>query len=328
MIDTVRAQVRCEKDPSTLMRSGFRRNVQTILDGEGKEATKVQYVLMDGKFSPHYFCYLPPLASDEKDPGGYLIVEGSAPKSIYGQNYKMLAPGDVPKFFDAFSNLIADRVGDIPNFSEWEVRGRLDFVHTWNVGDRVGDYLHAAKGLHLPRHIQQSVDADKTQYWRNSQRVIRMYDKQAECGYREAEGLLRFEDELKHAKGELARLAGLKSTKLRDVVTWQNAKAVLGDVLGGLGADMLIGDQEKTFKLLVKVYGVTKARRLFGTMQALAMFSQAELVQMSRDRTWVGRDRREISKAGVGSSFSKSGMLPGLRLPADYDGEPLDLKGA
>jgi hypothetical protein len=324
MFDTVRGQVRCELDPDRLLRAGFHRHVDQSRDGEGGNIDIVAYDLHLPGGSPHYLAYLPPKRVDPGDPAGFLKVETSLPKALRAENVTLLSAGDVQPCFDVISNRISDKVGDVGEFGGFDVRGRVDAVYSWSTC-HADDYLHALKQMHLGRHVSQSVDRDATVYWRNRQRVIRAYDKFKESGLEIARDQLRFEVQLNHAKGELARVAGVTSTKMRDVVNWETAKSVLAWYLFALGGDLMIADDEKLVECLLKNFSGVRARSLLGGLMMQRVYSRDELIRRGVSTRTFYRDRAEIRRVGISEGSARSGVLAPLRLPDDYTGEALKL---
>ena len=324
MFDTVRAQVRCELDPGRLLRGGFHRHVDQSKDAEGREIEVIAYDLHLPGQSPHYLAYLPPKQSDADDPAGCLKVETSLPKVLRGENVTLLSPGDVQPCFDFVSNRISDKVGDVGNFGDFDVRGRVDAVYSW-VTSHTDDFLHAFKQMNLGRHVSQSIDREATVYWRNRQRVIRAYDKFKESGLDIAKNQLRFEVQLNHAKGELERVAGVTSTKLCDLVNWETAKSVLQFYLSALGADLMIADDEKLVKHVLKNCSVIRAQRLLGALLMQRAYSRDELIRRGVSRRTFYRSRAEIREIGISEGSARTGILPALRLPDVYTGAPLKL---
>ena len=324
MLDTVRAQVRCEIDPDRLLHVGFHCHEDHSFDGEGREVEVVAYDIHLPGESPHYLAYLPPKQSDASEPAGCLKVETSLPKALRRENVTLLSPGDVQPCFDVISNRISDKVGDVGDFGGFDVRGRLDAVYSWRTS-HTEDYLHALKQMNLGRHVSQSIDRDATVYWRNRQRVIRAYDKFKESGLEIAKDQLRFEVQLNHAKGELVRVAGVTSTKMRDLVNWETAKSILEFYLRGLGADLMIADDERLVEHLLKNCSVARARRLLGALEMQRIYSRDELIRRGVKRRTFYNNRAEIRKLGISEGSARSGILPALRLPDEYTGEPLKL---
>lgn len=322
MFDTVRLNtVGSYKDISQLKKRGWEQITRTR-SIQGKEFNKVQLVLKRSE-SPHYLSYSP-------DPWGELKVETSLPKILYGDNVELLRDEDIPNVLDELSNRIADSFGDIPHVGEWRVHGRIDAVFEWNAiwdnENHVVDYLHAFKSLELPRHYSQSVDRESTLYWRNKSRVIRMYDKEAEAKVDKACGILRFEVQSNRASSELKGVAEVESTKAKDVLTWNNAKAILERYLDRLGTDLVVTDEEKAFRLMIKHFGYTKSRRLLGVIHAHRIFSRDELENMGASRITLWRDIREVNSIRLSVATNESGLLPPLTLPEKYDGFPMNLK--
>lgn len=322
MFDTVRfATFGLDRDISQLRQRGWEQ-ITRIRDVQGKEVENVQLVLKRDK-SPHYLSYSP-------DPWGELKVETSLPKVLYDDNVELLKDEDIPSTLDELSNRVADSFGDIPHMNDWKVRGRIDAVFGWNAiwdnENHVVDYLHAFKSLELPRHYSQSVDRESTLYWRNKSRVIRMYDKEAEAKVDKACGMLRFEVQSNRASSELKGVAEVESTKAKDVLTWNNAKSILERYLGRLGTDLIVTDEEKAFRLMIKHFGYTKSRRLLGVIHAHRIFSRDELENMGASRITLWRDVREVNDIGLSVATNESGFLPPLTLPEKYDGSPMRLK--
>jgi hypothetical protein len=283
-------------------------------DGEGIDQT-VEYwhPELKGKH-PHFLQYSPKRME--------LKVETSLPKVLSGSNVGLLSETDLNKVLDLVSDRVSSWCGsDVPHVSEWDIRGRVDSVYAWNVGSCVDDYLHALKSVNLSRHVSQSVDRESTLYWRNSQRVIRMYDKFRETRVDEAKGVLRFEVQLNHAKAEFERMANVKSSKVKDILKWENSRRILENYLEGIGGDLVIADEEKCLKLLTSKFGATKAIRLFGYIQSMRVYSRDELVRFGVRRETVWRALRDVHLAGANVGVAKSGVLPSLTLPKTYDGE-------
>ena len=322
MFDTVRLGVAgLSTDIGQLKKRGWEQITRTR-NVQGKDFETVQLVLWRQGESPHRLSYSP-------EPWGELKVETSLPKILYDDNVELLRDGDIPAVLDELSNRVADSFGDIPHVSGWNIRGRFDAVFGWDTiwggENHIPDYLHAFKSLELPRHYSQSVDRESTLYWRNKSRVIRMYDKEAESKLEKACGILRFEVQSNRAKSELKR-AGMESIKVEDVLTWDNAKVILESYLSKLGTDLVVTDEEKAFRLMIKNLGYPKARRLLGTIHAHRIFSRDELENMGASRKTLWREVREINNIGLSVATSESGLLPPLTLPEKYDGSPMKLK--
>jgi hypothetical protein len=324
VFDTVRLGVAgLDTDIGMLKRRGWEQITRTR-NVQGEDCDTVQLVSLRRDESPHYLSYSP----ESHNTWGELKVETSLPKMLYDDNVELLRDEDMPAVLDELSNRVSDAFGDIPHVGEWNVRGRFDAVFGWDAkGDgcnHVPDYLHAFKSLELPRHYSQSVDRESTLYWRNKSRVIRMYDKEAESKLDKACGTLRFEVQSNRAKSELKR-SGVESLKVQDVLTWDNAKAILESYLGKLGADLVVTDEEKAFRTMVGELGYPKARRLLGTIHAHRIFSRDELENMGASRKTLWREVREINNIGLSVATSESGLLPPLTLPEKYDGSPVRL---
>jgi hypothetical protein len=327
LFDTVRLGIEgLDLDTSKLKLRGWSWFTSGRRDCEGHEVEQTAFGPPEKIDYPHYLRYYPA--------SGTLKLETSLPKLHFrGENVSLLAPGDVNQTLDDLSNRVADIVGeDVPHVGGWNIRGRCDAVFAWDTRfdgkNHVGDYLHAFKTVELARHYCQAIDREATLYWRNGARVIRMYDKEAESKEASARGLLRFEVQLNHAKKELTDL-GAESVKTRDVLNWKNASAVLHRYLDGLGADLVIRDDEKLFQFLrdkVGKRGKTAAFRLMGYVSVIRMYSRDELIDQGYRRETLWRYANEISKAGASVASSKSGLLRPLTLPDCYDGHAGRLK--
>lgn len=318
MFDTVRLGIEgIELDTDKLKKRGWSWVTFGQTDAEGVATEKTIFSPPEVDY-PHYLRYLPL--------SGTLKLETSLPKVCFGgENFRLLAPGDVCRALDDLSNRVSDLTGaDIPHCGDWDIRGRCDAVFSWDTtwGGKihVADYLHAFKSVELPRHYSQAVDREATLYWRNRQRVIRLYDKEKESGVKAARGLLRFEVQLNHAKKELSDVARVPSIKARDALTWQAARSVLQNYLDGLGADLVVTDDEQLFQLLRERCKNTKAIRLIGFVFVSRMYSRDELLEQGYKRNWLWRNAREINRAGASVGASKSGLLPPLTLPREYNG--------
>lgn len=315
MFDSVRLAINeIEIDPAKLSARGWKETTNTILDAEGVPQRDCYYRKPLKNQHPHFLEYYPKR--------GQLKLETSLPKVLWGENVSMISPGEMEKCFDVMSDRVSSWVGgDIPHVGTWDIRGRVDAVYAWQVGKELPDYLHAFKSVGLSRHISQNVDRDATIYWRNAQRVIRLYDKERETGLKSAHGLLRFEVQANHAKSEFERITGATSTKARDVLTWDNSRAILNNYLSGLGSDLVILDDEKCFKMLAAKFGATRAVRLFGYVQAMRCYSRDELISSGVARNTIWRATRDINAAGASVGSVKSGILRPLRLPVgDFTG--------
>lgn len=319
MWDTVRASVSgCSLDTARLLSRGFTRIESSKSDVEtGELSGTVRYNLMRKGEYPHYLSYAPE--------SGTLVSETSLPKLVFNSNVVMLAPDTVPGALVEWSNRVSDLVGDVQPLPRWDVRGRLDACFAWDVNfdgrNHVGDYLNAFRDVGLSRHYSQNVDRESTLYWRNGSRVIRMYDKEKESSDDSAVGLLRFEVELKHAKKELGFSGG--ELKIGDALTWDYSRSVLEKYLLGLGADLVVADEKILFGHLVDYYGFPTARRLYGSLMASRMYDDGQIKSKWHiDRKMLWRDRQQIKKSGVSSGVARSGILPALVIPSQFDGSP------
>lgn len=315
MFDTIRlGAIEVEIDPGRLLSKGWTEQRSKRVDAEGVASESVCYRLVRAGTSPQFVQYSPA--------SGTLKLETSLPKVIHGENVSLLRSEEVGPTLDELSNRVGDMVGcEVPHCGEWNVRGRVDAVFSWNAGSRVSAYLHAFKGVQLPRHYNQSVDSERTLYWRNHQRVLRMYDKQKETGLDLARGLLRFEAQLNHAKSEFERLMEVETMKAKQVLNWESARAVLQNYLDRLGADLVIADQEKLFEQLRAKCGNAKAIRLMGLISVMGLYSRDELISMGYSRKTLWRNVREINSAGATATNSDSGVLSPLTLPKMYTGD-------
>lgn len=357
MIDTVRLQCSKALDTDKLKRSkrwGWDRRGFVDASGQSHEWECLMPPRQkNDPTEPHYLRYMP-----EKE---LLVLESSLPKVAHGQNVSMLSQADLDQALTTLSNTLCDVTGaDVPHVGDWELRGRLDCVYSWDTRQagksHVADYLHALKSVELPRHITQSVDREATLYWRNSQRVIRLYDKQLETGLPEAAGLLRFEVQCNHAKRELTEPVAPQVTRERivyktrsgrtmnihtttntreptpnpkagDVLNWKTSHQVLNNYLGALGADLVIRDPELLLGRLLECYSGTKAVKLMGFIGLKMMYSNDELLERGFKRWWLCKMKRDIALAGASVASSESGLLPPLALPSvdGYTGEPARL---
>jgi hypothetical protein len=261
-----------------------------------------------------------------------LKIETSFPKLLYGNNVAMVKSEDVEPGIDKLSEIVSSCVGKELDVHAAEIQGRVDFVFSfdtlWDDRGHVGDYLDAFKTLELPRHYTQNVARDATLYWRNRSRVIRMYDKEKESGEISARDNLRFEVQMNHAKAELGRLVpGIASLKLQDVARWDVAKTVLNNYLNAMGADLVVADERKLARKLVAELGPARARRLMGYIVFLRLYGHDGMERLGFERTMAWRDRHELESAGVSAAVGaeQDGLLPALRLPDEYSGEPLRL---
>ena len=325
MFDTVR--LGCDGQDlavSRLMKSGFVKSTSERIDCEGVTKSRVQFRRFGDGESPSYLAWSPD--------SGNLVLEQSLPKVLWEHNYRLLSPGDMPKVFETLSEDISKLIGGgVPGVEDWYIRGRADAVFSWDTiwsgTGHQAEYLHAFKSVELPRHFTQAIDREATLYWRNSARLIRLYDKEKETKVKAARGLLRFEVQLRHTKAEVSRLVGLDTIKASDVLTWPVSRALLANYLDGLGADLVISSEENLARTLIDRCGKARGRRLLGFVYLSRLYSREELLTMGFERTMLWRDLREITKAGCSLGSSESGLLPALELPGeDYSGKPLQLE--
>jgi hypothetical protein len=144
---------------------------------------------------------------------------------------------------DELSSRVEELVGQrVPHLGEWNV-SRLDAAFNWRTlqegRDWVGEYLHAFKSVELPKHHLESIDRTATIYWKNTQRVIRMYDKYRESRSPNATGVLRYEVQLNKPNTEFGYFLGTRNVLARDILNWSVARMVLERYLGRLGANLL-----------------------------------------------------------------------------------------
>lgn len=329
MIDTVRlATENLELDPSNLMRRGWAKTTNETWDCEGQVKETAALQLKRKGESPHYLAYYPD--------AGALVVETSLPKTLYGQNWQMLGPRDVDRALDELGNRVNDLVGgSVPHAGEWDIRGRADFVYSWDARwadrDHVGDYLTALDALEMPRHTSGRYSREGTVFWENHSQYVRCYSKEREARYHRepreniaaSSGLLRFECELKsHVRRDLERLGGVTDMKAKNVLNWPVAKAVLENYVQALHIDLEITTEEQLTAALVREMGPYRARRALGYIYLTTRFSRDQLRELGIDRRLLSRDGKLLNQAGFCAGVSKTEPLPPLVLPSKYDGSP------
>lgn len=231
MIDTVRCGLSdVELEAGRLLAKGWTK--VDYVEGVGEtRRERTQYVLQRKRASPHYLAYSPT--------NGRLKCELSFPKLLYQNNVEMVKPQDVERGLDRLSEQVSHFCGREVDMAEAEIQGRADFVYSfdarWAGRSHVQEYLDAFSALEMPHHYSQNVARDATLYWRNGQRVIRMYDKEKESGLKAAAGQLRFEVQENHTKAAMDRLFGENSVQVKDVINWETARGVLSWYLDQMG---------------------------------------------------------------------------------------------
>jgi hypothetical protein len=181
--------------------------------------------------------------------------------------------------------------------------------------------------MQLARHHTDYVDNAKTVYWKTARRWLRSYDKYEETHLPQARGILRFEVEMKRAKSEMQKVAGVKEdATVGEMLNWENAERVLSYWLDRLGTDLCVRDDERLFGLLVEKCGRTRAIRLMGFIFASRLYGRDELTAQGFKRDYLWRNSKAINSVGASVASTKSGLLPGLMLPEKYDGRPGSVK--
>jgi hypothetical protein len=332
VFDTVRLAVDVpDLNIDPLLSRGWVRQITQREDASGEQFEGQVYRRFPPKDSEQAEPYL------EYVPGESLRLEVSLPRFLYSDNVQLLRPADVSPVLDKLSAAVGDLAGDVPSCDKWHIAGRADAVYSWDCRDdkgesRVSDYLHAFRPVELSRHYSQAVDRESTLYWRNKQRVIRMYDKQEESGADHAAGLLRFEVQTRRFKRELVSAGTMKQEDTPiagDYLNWDTAAGLLGRYLDGLGAGLSISDEVGILNDLLEVYQPAKAFKLFGVIHALRLCGRDEL-EKSRgaNRKSMWRYMSEIRAAGLSVGAAALVALAPLRLPDRYDGSSVCLLAA
>ncbi len=316
MVDTARIQVpEVDIDISRLQQRGWRKNISSLTDTEGRFRESISLTKTNPGNVPHFMAYY---ASS-----GLVVAEANLPRIVHGDNVSMLSPEDLTLALDELSDRMANQIrGALPHIQEWEIAGRLDWIYQWQVGHLVGDYLSALSRVYIPRHRTECINGATTVYWKNGVRWLRAYDKAAESKRDMAKGLLRFEVEMKRPKSEIKKLASTSSSKVKDVLNWKTAKPVLEHYLGELKADLFITDEERVISILLDKCDRKQATRLVGFLSLTRLFSRQELLNKGFKRNWLWRNGRDVMNVGLSAGAANSGLLPPLLLPKDYDGSP------
>ena len=176
------------------------------------ETYERQYVFADNESL--YASYHP--YSYGSDPRPMLSIYLSLPKIIFGCNHKMLNNNYFQGAIYKANNLIKS----IPVFSivenvENAPLVRFDVANNFIVGENIDEYLTAAKNSHgYPRRKKHIYDHGVN--FRSKRETVTVYDKIAECGHTEADGMLRLEVSIK-GSSQVSKILGKSKPTILDV---------------------------------------------------------------------------------------------------------------
>lgn len=146
---------------------------------------------------------------------GWLKVEVSVPRFLYGSNVYEVTPADIKLFFKKLRRFLVNTLGlplsQIPLMDQCEVE-KLHLCKNFKVGSKLHDYLRVLSGIQLTGYKLSPYHAagcrhNESVVWKRGKSVIKYYDKKAEImqnkSYhhkeqllKQADGVLRFEVEL------------------------------------------------------------------------------------------------------------------------------------
>jgi hypothetical protein len=249
--------------------------------------------------------------------GGVVRFESSLPKLIYGNNLQSVVDASVA--LPLLGECITDHVdGELPDFADAEYL-RVDYCHNFSVGNALPDYVSTLGKVSFLKHHRLTDGYGGVEFWNGSRRV-RLYDKQKEIlevdkkDMPEAQGILRFEVQLRKKSQYLQRRLREKKLFLRDVLQPDLAYACLAETLNRMCLDLVFLQQDAARDTLDATFGFRKATRLLGILRRMESEGMDGLRKTSARSTYYA-DKRDLRSLGLWPPSSTQKELPGLVLP-------------
>lgn len=259
-----------------------------------------KYLLNTASIRYTYFPYIK---------GGFLKIEFSLPRIIYGNNVQMIH--DIEEEINIANSKMPKILG-IPKLNLWTgILYRLDVCYNFQVSDLVSWYIKALLALEYPYRRTRPYTSQGVQY-ENKEVILRFYDKARErkdlgdyMGALAAHGILRMELELK--RDCIKKLTQCKRPTLRSITeSW--AYDVLEnelEKLNLLGAS--IGTVDSTFRVLREKYGSWEAFAQIGLLHTKMTYPLTELLAQDANLhpNSIGRHlQKKFAKNGLPSTLT------------------------
>lgn len=241
-----------------------------------------------------------------------LRVEGSWPKFLYGSNVTPVTLLEFRRACRGIGEAVGGLLGEKVEVSHAKPT-RVDYVVDLHVGrSMVRSYVGAFAGLRWPRMVVSAYPSSVMH--RAGDRTFRAYDKAEESKVREAEGVCRYEFQLRGAEG-ISRVMVDRGVKGReDVVSDLADRLLLGEavefqygivlrlLLDGLksgdGKVRLTSGDMLELELVSKLEGnAPKAFRLSGFVRMAGLLGEEGVKKFAGERTYY-RYRQELDKLG------------------------------
>jgi hypothetical protein len=250
--------------------------------------------------------------------GRLLTIEASLPKLVYGNSLSRVSQptAALKQLREVARDLVT---GPIPGLADTECL-RVDFCYNFFVGDQLPDYLAAISKLPYSRQRFVYNGAHSVEWSsRNGRRII-LYDKGLEMQYHdgitapEANGILRFEIQIRKKSGFIQRRLHTESLLTGDVVSAAVAYACLSETMVGIGLDRKFRSPEVARSVLTNNFSGSTVNRLLGLHQRLKT-QPFETVRHSMKRSAFYAGLKQLKDVGLWPLSASSVELPPLKLP-------------
>jgi len=210
--------------------------------------------------------------------------------------------------------------GEISDLAQMDYL-RADFVHNFQVGAALSDYVHTLGKVLFLKHRRTTDENGGVEWWNNdNSRRIRVYDKYKEIlehdkkAVAQARGILRFEIQLRKKSGFLQRRLRKKKLTLHDVLKPEIAYCTLVETLEKmcLGVGFLAQDAART--ALDEHFSPRKATRLLGILRRLETGTMEGLKDLTSRSTYYS-DKKDLRLLGLWPPSASPVTLPALALP-------------
>ena len=230
-----------------------------------------------------------------------LMVEFSLPKLLYGNNYQMI--DNIQEAIEIANEKLA-LVPYLPPLDIGKgVLNRLDYCYNYQVGDLVSYYINAISRLSYPHRRTKPHPSEGVQF-QSKHKTTKFYDKQRECGYTEASGILRQETTIMTSK-QVAKFIGKDKPTLHDVDEQWLKNELLKELENLHLKDNPIPAPDQALKILCDLYGSKAGMYYFGLLMS-RMSKSKELITLETEMHPRSLDRqlRKIVDANMPLTLS------------------------